>query len=225
MDPKIIIISLLIGYCFGMFLTADLVALKYTGHNASKIGTTGNPGMANIMANLGMKAGLIVLAGDLIKCAAAILISWLIFRAPDRSDILFAGLGATLGHDFPAWRRFRGGKGVTCSCLAIVWYSPLWGLIAVLAGLAVVIVSRYLCIGGIVIPVVFTILMGVQKNIPAVIVGVIHILLSVWCNRKSLRGIRDGSTKKDSPFSRSRKGKEKNGQPEQPAESKEENDV
>ena len=66
MDPKTVIISLLIGYCFGMFLTADLVALKYTGHNASKIGTTGNPGMANIMANLGMKAGLIVLVGDLV---------------------------------------------------------------------------------------------------------------------------------------------------------------
>ncbi len=197
MQPTTILISLLIGYCFGMFLTADLVALHLTGHNASKIGTTGNPGMANIMANLGFKAGLVVLAGDLIKCAIAILIARLIFAAPDRSDILFAGLGATLGHDFPAWRRFSGGKGVTCSCLAIIWYSPLWGIIAVLSGLIVVLISKYLCIGGIAIPVVFTILMAVQKNIPAVVVGVIHILLSVWCNRRSLRGIKDGSTKKD----------------------------
>ena len=197
MQPTTILISLLIGYVFGMFLTADLVALRMTGHNASKIGTTGNPGMANIMANLGFKAGLVVLAGDLLKCAAAILIARLIFHAEDKADILFAGLGATLGHDFPAWRRFRGGKGVTCSCLAIVWYSPLWGLIAVLAGLAVVLVSKYLCIGGIAIPVVFTILMAVEKNVPAVIVGVIHILLSVWCNRRSLKGIKDGSTKKD----------------------------
>ena len=202
MQPTVIICSLLIGYAFGMFLTADLVALHYTGHNASTIGTTGNPGMANIMANLGMKAGLIVLAGDLLKCAIAILIARLIFQDPQRADILFAGLGATLGHDFPFWRRFRGGKGVTCSCLAIVWYSPLWGLIAVLAGLLVVILTKYLCFGGIAIPLVFTILMAVQKNIPAVIVGVIHILLSVWCNRKSLRGIKDGTTKKDSPFAR-----------------------
>ena len=209
MDPKTVIISLLIGYCFGMFLTADLVALRLTGHNASKVGTTGNPGMANIMANLGMKAGLIVLAGDLLKCAIAILISWLIFRAPDRSDILFAGLGATLGHDFPAWRKFRGGKGVTCSCLAIVWYSPLWGLIAVVSGLIVVLITKYLCIGGIAIPVVFTILMALQKNIPAVIVGLIHILLSVWCNRRSLRGIKDGTTKKDDPLGRLFKKKKK----------------
>ena len=214
MDPKTVIISLLIGYCFGMFLTADLVALRYTGHNASKIGTTGNPGMANIMANLGAKAGLIVLAGDLLKCAAAILIAWLIFRAPDRSDILFAGLGATLGHDFPAWRKFKGGKGVTCSCLALVWYSPLWGLISVIAGLLVVIETKYLCFGGIAIPVVFTVLMAAQKNVPAVIVGVIHILLSVWCNRKSLRGIKDGTTKKDSPFTK-RGNKKKEGTDEQ----------
>lgn len=209
MDPKTIVISLLIGYVFGMFLTADLVAWHYTGHNASTIGTTGNPGMANIMANLGMKAGLIVLAGDLLKCAIAILISWLIFRDPQKADILFAGLGATLGHDFPAWRKFRGGKGVTCSCLAIVWYSPLWGLIAVLAGLVVVLISKYLCIGGIAIPVVFTILMGIEKNIPAVIVGIIHICLSVWCNRRSLRGIKDGSTKKDDLLGKLFKKKQK----------------
>ena len=209
MDPKTIVISLLIGYAFGMFLTADLVAWHYTGHNASTIGTTGNPGMANIMANLGMKAGLIVLAGDLLKCAIAILISWLIFRDPQKADILFAGLGATLGHDFPAWRKFRGGKGVTCSCLAIVWYSPLWGLIAVLAGLVVVLISKYLCIGGIAIPVVFTILMGIEKNIPAIIVGIIHIFLSVWCNRRSLRGIKDGSTKKDDLLGKLFKKKQK----------------
>ena len=98
---------------------------------------------------------------------------------------------------------------MTCSCLAIVWYSPLWGLIAVLAGLVVVLISKYLCIGGIAIPVVFTILMGIEKNIPAVIVGIIHIFLSVWCNRRSLRGIKDGSTKKDDLLGKLFKKKQK----------------
>ena len=197
MNVRTILISLLIGYVFGILLPADLVSLRMTGKNASHVGTTGNPGMANIMAHLGFKAGLIVLAGDLLKCAIALLIARLIFRDPQKADLLFAGLGCTLGHDFPAWRGFRGGKGVTVSCLALVVYHPLWGLVAVLSGMIVVFITKYLCIAGIAIPVVFSVIMAVCGNVPALIVGCIHVLLSVWCNRRSLRGIRDGSTGKN----------------------------
>jgi glycerol-3-phosphate acyltransferase PlsY len=94
--------------------------------------------MANIMASLGFFPGILVLVGDIVKTAAAILISWLLFRDAGWIVVLYAGLGATLGHDFPFWRGFRGGKGVVTTNLAITDYSPLWGVIANLLGAAIV---------------------------------------------------------------------------------------
>ena len=61
------LISLLIGYVLGSFLTAEVVARKYAGKSAANLGETGNPGMANIMASLGFVPGILTLAGDLGK--------------------------------------------------------------------------------------------------------------------------------------------------------------
>lgn len=60
------IISVILGYFFGNILTAEIVARIATGKSIFTIGT-GNPGMANTMAQIGFKEGAIVLAGDLAK--------------------------------------------------------------------------------------------------------------------------------------------------------------
>lgn len=197
MRTDMCVISLLIGYVSGMFLTAEIVARIYAGKSSSEIGTTGNPGMANIMANLGFKPGIIVLAGDLLKCAAACLAAHLIFRDAGRADILFAGLGCTIGHDFPVWRRFRGGKGVATSSLAIALYHFPIGLAANIAGMLVVFALQYLSLGGVVIPIVYTVIMAVRQDLTAAVVGCVYILLALYCHRKTLAGIRDGSTAKN----------------------------
>ena len=64
------LLCLLVGYVFGSFLTAEVIARAVAGKSARQLGS-GNPGMANITAQLGPKAGLVVLAGDLLKTAAA----------------------------------------------------------------------------------------------------------------------------------------------------------
>ncbi len=66
--------SLLIGYLCGCFLTADVVARAFAHKSVFQIGT-GNPGMANVMARVGKKAGFLVLAGDIIKTLLAFLIT------------------------------------------------------------------------------------------------------------------------------------------------------
>ena len=72
-------LCLLAGYLFGGFLTAEVVARCTAGVSARDIGT-GNPGMANIATHLGKKAGLLVLAGDVLKTAAAC--AWLMLYLP-----------------------------------------------------------------------------------------------------------------------------------------------
>lgn len=188
-------ISLIIGYLFGCFLTADVIAKKHTGHNASALGDTGNPGMANIMASLGFAPGIWTLAGDLGKCIIASLISYALFRHTGRIVVLYAGLGCTIGHDFPFWRAFRGGKGVATTSIAIVLYAFGFGLMANIAGMLVVFATRYLCIGGPVIPLSFAVMMALRKEREAAVLAVILSVLSVKAHGSAIRGIRGGKTK------------------------------
>ena len=194
MDPRIA--SCLIGYVFGCFLTAEAVARRYAGKSAKYLGETGNPGMANIMASLGFVPGILTLAGDLGKCLAAMLISWYLFPQAGWIVTLYAGAGCTLGHDFPFWRKFRGGKGVATTSTAIVFYSPLWGLLANIIGMLTVFATKYLCIGGILIPFSFLIMMLLRGDTEAAAIAGALTILSVYSHGSSLLGIRSGKTKR-----------------------------
>lgn len=147
--------AVLIGYLFGNFMTAELVVRKLTGKSAALLGQTGNPGMANVMANLGFLPGLIVLAGDVLKTFFSCMIPWLLFRSsPGGLSCFYGGMGAVLGHNFPI--RQKGGKGVSCTCAALILYMPFFGILSCLSGALAVILTRYLCVGAAVIPAVFT---------------------------------------------------------------------
>ena len=204
-DPRVI--SVLIGYVFGCFLTAEAVAHRFSGKKASLLGETGNPGMANIMASLGFVPGIITLAGDLGKVIAASLISHALFPEAGWIVVLYAGLGATLGHDFPFWRRFRGGKGVATTSMAIVLYSFWPGLAANIAGMLVVFVTKYLCIGGPVIPAVFAAWMLAVGDKEAALIGAVLTVLSVLSHGKSILGIRKGKTSRTDVLALMRKKK------------------
>ena len=188
------VLSILIGYGFGCFLTAELVAKRFAGKSAAELGETGNPGMANIMASLGFVPGILTLLGDLAKCVIAMLVSWLLFRDSGRIVMMYAGLGCTLGHDFPFWRRFKGGKGVATSSAVIVVYSFLWGLLANIAGMLVTFATKYLCIAGPVIPLFFTLFMFLQGDTEAGLISVVLSALALLCHLPSVFGIYKGTT-------------------------------
>lgn len=177
-------ICLLIGYFCGSFLTADVVSYHYTGHSAATLGASHNPGMANVMRTLGFKPGMIVLLGDLGKCALAMGLSHWLF--PTSLAILYAGLGTIFGHDFPFWRHFHGGKGVACTCALVVMYRPMWGLIALIIGGLVVVVSKKLWIGGIWMP-MLCILPWMMQSKEAGLVCILVSGLSLYSFRKDIR--------------------------------------
>lgn len=86
-----------------------------------------NPGTANITRQMGKAWGLLVLAGDLLKTAAACWLCAALFPELGRLVYLWAGLGATLGHNFPVWLGFRGGKGVATTCACFCFCFPRSG--------------------------------------------------------------------------------------------------
>ncbi len=185
------LISLLIGYAFGNFLTAELVSRKVSGNSVFNIGT-GNPGMANIVNQYGVKYGAMVLVGDLLKTFIPCLVCRVtLFPNLGVIAAAYAGLGAILGHNFPIWHRLRGGKGVTCTCAALVSISFGYGLLACMIGLIGVLISHYLPIGAILIPAAFLVpafcLYGNE-------VGILAVFMALLMLQRHMPGLRNIST-------------------------------
>ena len=203
------LISCLIGYCLGNFLTAELVAKKYNGTSSSEI-DSGNPGMANIMINLGFVPGILTLIGDVAKCVIAMLIARYLFPEADKNIMFYAGFGATIGHCFPIWRKFQGGKGVATTCIMIAIYSFLWGAVADIAGAIVVLITQYLNLAGPVPPLVFAIAMFAIKDYEVAVMSAILFVIALAKHWPFIMGIFDPTTEKTDVIGAIRKKLNKN---------------
>ncbi len=132
------ILSIIIGYLFGLFTTGYFYA-KHMHVDIRSMGS-GNIGTTNTFRTLGKKAGILVFLGDGFKGVFAVLLVWLLFREryPDGIKILeaYAGLGAVLGHNFPVQRRQR-----NCDN---GWYDA--GILSMgCAGMSAAVCTQYLC--------------------------------------------------------------------------------
>lgn len=108
------LVALAIGYVFGIFQTGYIYG-KLHGVDIRTQGS-GNTGTTNTLRILGKKAGLIAFIGDCLKAIIPILIVKFAFADAFEGDIkvleLYAGLGAVLGHNYPFYLKFKGGKGI-----------------------------------------------------------------------------------------------------------------
>lgn len=117
---------ILIGYFLGSISVAYIVG-KVRGIDIREHGS-GNAGTTNTLRVLGRRAGAIVLAGDLLKCFVAMIVCWLIFKNsyPDMKYLIriYAAAGTILGHDYPFFLKFKGGKGIACFVGMIAFFYP-----------------------------------------------------------------------------------------------------
>lgn len=157
------IIALGIGYLFGLFQTGYFYA-KSKGIDIHKEGS-GNVGTTNTLRVLGPKAGLITFVGDLFKAIAAVVVVRLIFQnvpvlAADASGDaagmlplleLYVGFGAVLGHNYPCYLRFKGGKGIACTSGMILAVLPQAAPVCLVAFILAVAVTRYVSLGSILV--------------------------------------------------------------------------
>lgn len=131
------IACIVIGYVFGMIQTAVFYG-RLKGVDIRKVGS-GNAGTTNTLRVLGPKAGAVVLFGDMLKCMAAIFITYLIFgRSNPEYIILFMTYtfaGAVLGHDFPFFLNFKGGKGIACTAGFTIYLSIQYNLLFLIMGI------------------------------------------------------------------------------------------
>lgn len=189
------LLCVIIGYACGCVLCSDLVARVLSGRSAFELGD-GNPGMANVGHELGTKAALLCLAGDILKTVAAVVCSGLLFPTLGVASTAWAGFGATMGHMFPFWHRFRGGKGVTTIASTIILMNPLWGIIAGLVGALSIVVTGYLSLAAVIAMAFYAIVTIVLGLVEPAIVSVFFLGLTCLAHASKIRGIFDGTTRR-----------------------------
>ena len=148
------LICLAVGYVCGLFQTGYIVG-EMSHVDIRKKGS-GNAGTTNALRVLGWKAGILTFAGDALKCVAAFLIVYFLYRGSDCRPMLtmYAGAGVTLGHNFPFYMNFKGGKGIAVMA-GLVAVNSFWHLPASLVMIPVtlacflvpVIATRYISVG------------------------------------------------------------------------------
>lgn len=148
------ILCLVLGYAFGLFQTAYIIGKIH--HIDIREYGSGNSGATNALRVLGKRAGLMVYVGDCMKCIIACLIARLVFNqiAYDMTllMVIYTGLGVVLGHIFPFYMGFKGGKGISAISGAIISLLDLRIILPCLVVfILVVAISRYVSLGSIVL--------------------------------------------------------------------------
>jgi glycerol-3-phosphate acyltransferase PlsY len=147
------VICLSIGYLFGLFQTAYIYG-KIHGIDIRQYGS-GNAGTTNTLRVLGTKAGLIVFAGDVLKCVFAVVICSALFGKshPDMVYLfkIYAAAGAILGHNFPFYLHFKGGKGIAATAGLILSFHPTFLPVGVIMFFGTFLTTHYVSLGSLLV--------------------------------------------------------------------------
>ena len=151
------LISIAIGYIFGLFQTGYL----YSRSKGVDIRTqgSGNSGTTNTLRVLGKKAGAITFIGDLLKAILAVIVVGMIFKKsyPDQIRLLelYGGFGAVLGHNFPFYLKFKGGKGIACTGGVVLAVCPLAAPLCLIAFAGILYFTGYVSLGSLAMAAIF----------------------------------------------------------------------
>ncbi len=158
------VITGVIAYLLGSISTGILVSKKNHGPNLREVGSK-NTGASNVLRTMGLKHGLATFIGDCGKAAVACLIGrWLL--APYGASLygaMLAGLLVILGHNWPVFFGFKGGKGVASSCGVMLVCFPIPALICFAFTLGLIYLSKYISLGSMSMLTLYAILVSFQN--------------------------------------------------------------
>ena len=147
------ILALVCGYFFGTFQTGYIYG-KCHGIDIREHGS-GNSGTTNTLRTLGWKAGAVTFLGDLFKAIIVVVIFHFIYKNTYPECVkcieLYAGFGAVLGHNFPWFLKFKGGKGIACTAGVILAVCPIAAPVCLILFVGAVVITRYVSLGSILV--------------------------------------------------------------------------
>lgn len=203
------IISLVMGYAFGLFQTGYIYG-RTKGIDIRKEGS-GNAGTTNSLRVLGKKAGIITFLGDLFKAILAVLLAKLIFQNtyPDFVKVLelYAGLGTVLGHNFPFYLQFKGGKGIACTSGVILAVLPISAPVCLVLFVGAVAITRYVSLGSILVVCSYLIQVIIFGQLGYIhlsgtslvefyVISACFTVMAVWKHKENIKRLLNGTENK-----------------------------
>ncbi len=165
------IVCLLIGYALGLFQTSYIYGRAH-GIDIREHGS-GNAGTTNMLRTMGTKAGLITFVGDVLKTMLAVWICVLLF-GPTHPELIplikcYASAGAILGHNYPFYLKFKGGKGIACTAGFVISLDPVMTAIGLFVFFSLFFITHYVSLG--------SIMVYVTLIIEFIVFGYFHLFL------------------------------------------------
>lgn len=162
---------------------------------------SGNAGTTNMMRTYGKTLGLLTIAGDILKVMVAI---WIAFKIMDVEELKvtldnasdypqvvlksFAGLFAVLGHIFPCFFKFKGGKGVATSGGMVIIIDWRIALILLIIFALTLLITKYVSLGSILMAVFYPVFIGIfYKDIILVLIATVFTIIVVVAHRENVK--------------------------------------
>ena len=165
-----------VAYFLGSINSA-IITSKILFHDDVRRHGSGNPGLTNMLRTFGGKAALFTLIGDMMKSILSIFIAGLLFgfqyvKGISVSEYCYiAGLFAIIGHIFPVYYKFKGGKGVLSTAVMVLFLSPIAFLILFSIFAIIVLASKYVSLGSVVAAILY----------PVLLHGYFSVLFDILC--------------------------------------------
>ncbi len=176
------IIVVIISYLIGSISFSVIISKKMAGFDVREKGS-GNAGATNMLRSVGVKAAVLTLIGDCLKGVVAILIAVLIGKIAKNLDkallVQLAGIAVILGHTFPIFFNFKGGKGVATALGVVLVTNWQIGLICLVFALVLMVLSRMVSLGSVGACVLFPVLVLFIKNHYIVTEGSSYLIYSI----------------------------------------------
>ena len=186
----------LVGYLLGSINFAIIICKRMAGFDIREKGSK-NAGTTNVLRTVGKQAAAMTLICDILKGVVAVLLAMLAAYIWDDADAealkYLAGLMSIIGHTFPVYYGFRGGKGVATSLGVLLIVNPQIGLICLVFALVIIIATRWVSLGSILAATLFPILtIFMSDSFFAKLISVIMAVLVIFNHRT----LKDGTESK-----------------------------
>jgi len=190
----------LVSYLAGSISFAIIFSKKFAGFDVREKGSN-NAGTTNVLRTVGKRAAILTLICDILKGVIAILFAILankIWKDANLEALKYlAGLMAIIGHTFPIYYGFKGGKGVATSLGVILMTDTQIGIICLVFALVIMIATRWVSLGSIMAAILFPILtVFMVDNNYAKIISILIALLVIFNHRTNIKRLKNGTENK-----------------------------
>lgn len=198
-----------IGYVFGLFQTSYFLGRMH-GIDIREHGS-GNAGTTNMLRTLGLKAGILTLVGDCVKCILAVMLVRVLF-GEKYADILpllefYAAAGTILGHNYPFYLGFRGGKGIAATAGLVLSFNWIMAVCGIVIFFTTFFTTHYVSLGSLLVYVGILIELVVLGNAgyfhmsqghvyELYVVGFLLAALAFWKHRENIKRLLSGTERK-----------------------------